>query len=255
MTLAVAGPWCVAARRRVRLPVHLRLRRAGRPVRRGGSRPAVPEALGADPRGCRDRLRRRRRRACVGWSPGRGDAVTDGRNPPEAPLPWRRAAALGVAALTSTTNNGVWFELPIVVILVALVVSIGPRLPGASGWARHRAGSARRCPPVGQCLVARELRHRPRSRSWRAASDRRSTSSGSPSTTCGSGPSDATELEAAAAELVGPLRRRGAVPAPGHRRGPDRPHGHGNFEMFNSNTVQLAGEMEGWTARAGSRTR
>jgi hypothetical protein len=39
------------------------------------------------------------------------------------------ASALSVAALTSTTNNGVWFETPIVVLLVPLAVAAGSRAP------------------------------------------------------------------------------------------------------------------------------
>ncbi len=40
------------------------------------------------------------------------------------------AVAVGLAALVSTSNNGVWFELPLVGLAIPLVVAAGARAPG-----------------------------------------------------------------------------------------------------------------------------
>lgn len=70
------------------------------------------------------------RRRTTGDAPDLPDA-------PDAPdIQWRVvvglsvASALGVAALVSTTNNGVWFELPLVAVVLplgAVLVSLAPR--------------------------------------------------------------------------------------------------------------------------------
>jgi 4-amino-4-deoxy-L-arabinose transferase-like glycosyltransferase len=69
---------------------------------------------------------------CVGvmvaWAVCRGRRK---RPPLRGPTAVAVAVALGSAALVSTSNNGVWFELPIVPLIVALfvaVISLGP------GW-------------------------------------------------------------------------------------------------------------------------
>ena len=44
------------------------------------------------------------------------------------------AALLGVVALASTTNNGVWFELPLVMVVIPLGALVLSRAPGPLRW-------------------------------------------------------------------------------------------------------------------------
>jgi len=66
--------------------------------------------------------------------------LSGSRGRPPLPPAWREfvalttACAAGVAALSSTTNNGVWFELPIVVIVVPLAVAALSSAPRLLRW-------------------------------------------------------------------------------------------------------------------------
>ena len=62
--------------------------------------------------------------AVIGWRWWRSRTPPDGGRPTAAVL---ATFVLGLAALVSTTNNGVWFELPLIVLLVPLVGSLAAR--------------------------------------------------------------------------------------------------------------------------------
>lgn len=160
---------------------------------------------------------------------------------------WRDGAAvavalvLGTAALVSTTNNGVWFELPMVPLLVALLVSVialGPwwfgaclavpiALLSAAGLAQHlwlvpygepgptahyEHGFAQYDERFGPTARAR---HAEAAREWRDVSER----------------------------VLGAIRTEVT--------GEDDPVVtlSGNMQLFNTNSLTLAGELRGWSPR------
>jgi hypothetical protein len=164
----------------------------------------------------------------------------------------RSAAAVGVAvvagliALASTTNNGVWFELPIVALVVPLAVSIGAAapvllravvlVPVAAVGVLQLASALWVIPPEAEGVPAIDPRHRvsqyeygfeqydPRFGPFRrdelaeAADDWHQLS---------------TEVEETLRLLITDGQKAYTM--------------SGNFQMFNSNTVGLAGELRSWT--------
>ncbi|MFN8016877.1 MAG: hypothetical protein U0P45_02005 [Acidimicrobiales bacterium] len=170
------------------------------------------------------------------------------------PRQTRHAVALAVAivagmvALASTSNNGVWFELPIIALLVPLVVAFGSKAPdlvkglvlipvavvsvlqlGCSLWLI--APGPR--PVVGIATVHRVAQYEYGFEQY----DRRF------------GPEQRDQLREAAGEWAAASR---AVEAELRRLSPDGSTvftTSGNFEMFNTNTVELEAQRHGWTPR------
>lgn len=158
------------------------------------------------------------------------------------------AAALGIAALASTDNNGVWFELPIIALLVPLVVALGSRAPAivkgvalvpVLGVGLVQLGCALWViAPGPDPIYGIDTVHRVAQYEY-----------GFEQYDPRFGPYRRDELAEAAADWW-------AVSSDVERYLRDlTPDGQkvlttsGNFEMFNSNTVQLAGELHGWTPR------
>lgn len=152
--------------------------------------------------------------------------------------------ALGIAALVSTSNNGVWFELPMVVLTIALLVSIisaGPRwysvtlavvvtamsVIGLAGqwWilpysptritAHYEFGFAQYDPRFGP---TQRTEHREAAADWEHL--------------------NGAVLAAIRADAAAPSRSSGADPVVTMS---------GNMQLFNSNSLALTGELAGWT--------
>jgi hypothetical protein len=158
------------------------------------------------------------------------------------------AVVLGLAALTSTSNNGVWFELPIIALLVPLVVAGGARAPWpvqglalvpVAGLAALQLGcSLWLIAPGPEGLPGINTVHRVAQYEY-----------GFEQYDVRFGPMQRTHLRQAAKEWWALDR---TVERELRRLAPDGLTVFtfsGNFEMFNSNTVQLAAELRNWTPR------
>lgn len=158
------------------------------------------------------------------------------------------AVAAGIAALASTTNNGVWFELPIIALVVPLAVAVGAQAPR---WLRgvvlvpvlalgalQLAFSWWIIPPDAEGVPIIETVHRVSQYEY-----------GFQQYDVRFGPDQREDLEAAAAdwwELSVDVEEglRGLT-----TDGEKVYTFSGNFQMFNSNTVGLAGELRSWSPR------
>lgn len=158
------------------------------------------------------------------------------------------ASALGIAALASTSNNGVWFELPIIALLVPLAIAAGAAAPkvvkavallpvlavgvlqmGCSLWLIAPGQDAL----PGIATVHRVAQYEYGFEQY----DKRF------------GPFRRSQLPAAARDwhdLSTTVERRLRKLSP---NGEMVFTTSGNFEMFNSNTVELAAAQHGWTPR------
>lgn len=151
---------------------------------------------------------------------------------------------LGTAALVSTSNNGVWFELPMVAIAVALlvaVISAGPRWYSAGLWVVVVALSA--VGLAGQWWI---VPYAPGGLTSHyefgfAQYDERFE------------PTRRDEHRAAAAdwdqlnrEVLAAIRPDASTDEPS---GQDDPvfTMSGNMQLFNTNSLELAGELSGWS--------
>ena len=159
------------------------------------------------------------------------------------------AIAVGIAALTSTSNNGVWFELPIVALVVPLAVAFGSKAPnlvkgvtlipitvvallqlGCSLWLI--APGPDPVPGIDQVHRVAQYEYGFEQYDKRFGPERRSELREA-----------SRDWEQANVDVERELRRLS-------------PDGQtvfsfsGNFEMLNTNTVELAAEMRGWTPRA-----
>ena len=148
------------------------------------------------------------------------------------------AVAVGLAALVSTSNNGVWFELPLVGLAIPLVVAAGSRAP----WPLRAAASC----AVVVALVLVSLRAwwvlppgggRPAAAHYEYGFEQYDPRFG---------PMHRDELRDAAADW---RQVNEAVVTALHRL--DRGEEvfftmSGNMQLLNSNSVSLAAELEGW---------
>jgi hypothetical protein len=182
----------------------------------------------------------------VGWRWWRDRRRPDWPPQTRSALAVAAAIVLGLAALTSTSNNGVWFELPIIALLVPLVVALGAAAPwpakGAAlipviGLAGLQLGcSLWLIAPGPEGLPGINTVHRVAQYEY-----------GFEQYDARFGPYRRSEL-AEASEDWWELNL--AVERELRRLAPDRETVFtfsGSFEMFNSNTVGLAAELRGWT--------
>lgn len=178
-------------------------------------------------------------RARDGWPPSTRSAIAVGA-----------AVLAGFAALATTTNNGVWFELPVLALAVPLVVALGARAPapfkvvGLAAvlivGAQQLASAWWVVPPEATWVVAVDPTHRVAQYEYgfaeydpRFAPDRRD------------------ELVAASAEWWEVNRD---VAAALHEIAGDDQDSviftqSGNFQLFNTNSVVLAALQDGWLPR------
>ncbi|MCU1497024.1 MAG: hypothetical protein JWM47_977 [Acidimicrobiales bacterium] len=158
------------------------------------------------------------------------------------------AVVLGVVALASTSNNGVWFELPLIALVIPLVVSLASKAGKPLGGlllvpVLLAGGLQLACawwiiPPTadGVPLIAERNRVAQYEYGFEQYDAR-------------FGPFQRRHLRAAARDWWSVNSR-----VERYLRSMD-PDGRliftmsGNFQMFNSNSVQLAGELRGWTPR------
>ena len=155
--------------------------------------------------------------------------------------------ALGFAALLSTANNGVWFELPLLVILVPLAVSVGAAAPW---WVRLPAVVP---VAVAGCLqLACAL--------WWIAPGTRPVPTvavnhrvsqyeyGFEQYDTRFGPTQRSHLVTASRDWASLSRRVESYLWDARRQQTKVFTMSGSFELFNTNTVQLVAEERGWTA-------
>lgn len=155
----------------------------------------------------------------------------------------------GFAALCSTTNNGVWFELPVLCLLVPLVISLASRAP------KPLVGGA-----IALIVVAGILQLAsswwiipPERGSIPLVADRNRTSQfelGFAEYDLRFRPERRDESAEAAAEwwtLSQDVERYLRTLTTEDQKVFTT---SGNFEMFNTNTLQLSGELDGWTPLA-----
>lgn len=158
------------------------------------------------------------------------------------------AIAAGIVALASTSNNGVWFELPIVALAVPLAVAAGSWAPA---WLRgvvlvpvlglgalQLACALWLIGPYGRSLPLIEEVHRVSQYEY-----------GFQQYDVRFGPDRRSELATASAEWwaasVAVEEELRGLTADGEKVYTFS----GNFQMFNSNTVGLAGELRSWSPR------
>lgn len=158
------------------------------------------------------------------------------------------AVAAGLAALASTSNNGVWFELPIVALAVPLAVAIGASAPLWLRWvtlvpvvglsALQLACALWLIPPERPGVPLIEKSHRVSQYEYGfEIYDERF------------GPERRDELAAAAADWWALSVDVEAALRGLEVDGEKAFTFSGNFQMFNSNTVGLAGELRSWSPR------
>lgn len=158
------------------------------------------------------------------------------------------AVAAGLVALASTTNNGVWFELPIIALVVPLAVAVGAQAPR---WLRgvvlvpvlglgvlQLACSWWIIPPDAERVPMIETVHRVSQYEYgfqqydlRFGPDRRDELSEA-----------SADWWALSTDVEEGLR---SLTVDGEKVYTFS----GNFQMFNSNTVGLAGELRSWSPR------
>ncbi|WCO65901.1 hypothetical protein PO878_15465 [Iamia majanohamensis] len=173
------------------------------------------------------------------------------RRPPDAVrshLALGAVVVLGFAALMSTANAGVWFELPVVVVLVPLVVGLGAAAPVAVravalvpvvvAAVLQLACTWWVIPPDGRDVPFVDAQGRVAHYEY-----------GFEQYDPRFGPSRRDDLEEAAADWWAV-----STAVEDRLRALGDPEGFvvtlsGNFQLFNANTVQLAGQLDGWTPR------
>ncbi len=162
----------------------------------------------------------------------------------QRPASARAAAAVavcllsGLAALVSTSNNGVWFELPMVLLVAALLVaavSAGPVWYSTLLAAVVTVVSTVSLLSAWWVLPYDEARLPSHYEFGFAEYDRRFHP-----TRRGEHDAAAAEWSATSQEVLEAVRST--------RPGPDALVTlSGNMEMFNANTLRLAGELDGWS--------
>ncbi len=253
--LLVAGRGGRRVEHHLGLPALVRLRPPLRAVRPGGRARACDAALQAHRGGIGTlALRGGDHRHRSGSDRGAARAVRT-RRPPERAVEFGAllvAFLTGLAALASTSNNGVWFELPVIAIGVALagaaIAALPPRplaaipivplivmsvvqLPIAWWWTEADPAAS------GGCSTARSAAP--------------TTRTASPSTTPRFAKDRREDQPAAAADW---WRVNRQVAQELRQLAGDDPEDttitlSGNMQLLNSNSLQLAAELDGWGAR------
>jgi hypothetical protein len=159
------------------------------------------------------------------------------------------AVVLGIAALASTSNNGVWFELPVIALVVPLAVAVGQWAPVALRLAMVVPVAVTGVLQLGCALWLIAPGERP---VWGITEVHRVAQYeyGFEIYDPRFGPYRRNELQAAAADW---WDLSTSVERYLHERsgGGDAVFTtSGNFQMFNTNTFALAAVMQGWTPRA-----
>ena len=185
----------------------------------------------------------------------RSHTASSGEDPPprEPRYPYQVAAALaafvvlGVLALVSTTNNGVWFELPVIAVFTALLaapIGVAPRLLKVASlavilgcgavtlpvaWWLAPAGHRGTAPIAVNYLTAAHYEAGFEQYDPRFGTDRRDEL-----------PEAAADWRSINDQVRHRLHELGTDPT-------DRPSiwMSGNFQLFNTNSVALSGEVAG----------